>query len=144
MRSRPTSRIVSRLGRRGSCLALLVLVALLGVACGGKKAPSTTPTKGKHYTETGVASWYGKKYHGRVTASGERYDMNDLTAAHRTLPFGVVVKVVNLGNGRSVKVRITDRGPFVDGRIIDLSKGAAKKLDMVEAGLAKVKITVVR
>ena len=140
---------MSELAQRGvrhysdRLLALLVLIALLGIACGGKRAPSATP-KPKSYTETGIASWYGKKYHGRVTASGERYDMHALTAAHRTLPFGVVVKVVNLSNQRTVKVRITDRGPFVAGRIIDLSRAAAKKLDMVEAGVARVKITVVR
>jgi rare lipoprotein A len=97
----------------------------------------------RRYSETGVASWYGKPYHGRKTASGERYDMTELTAAHRTLPFGVVVKVTHLGNGRTVKVRITDRGPFVDGRIIDLSRKAAKRLDMVDEGVARVRIEVV-
>ena len=94
--------------------------------------------------EEGIASWYGKPYHGRTTASGERYDMHALTAAHRTLPFQTMVKVINLDNRRSVVVRITDRGPFIKGRIIDLSKAAAKKLDMVERGIVRVRIEVQR
>ena len=104
---------------------------------------------GKHYTvmpssngymERGVASWYGKKFHGRRTASGQRYDMHELTAAHPSLPFGAMIRVVNLDNGRSVVVRINDRGPFVNGRVIDLSYAAAKRLDMIRAGLARVEL----
>ena len=91
-------------------------------------------------SETGIASYYAHKYHGRTTASGERFDMNDMTAAHKTLPFGTRVRVTNLSNGKSITVRINDRGPFVKGRIIDLSLAAAKKLDMVNAGLAQVRL----
>jgi rare lipoprotein A len=121
----------------------LVAVALLLIAagCATKRAPAVDPVK-KGHQERGLASWYGKKYHGRTTANGERFDMRDVSAAHRTLPFGTVVKVTNLENGRTLKVRINDRGPFVDGRIIDLSKKAAQKLGMVEAGVVRVKLVV--
>jgi rare lipoprotein A len=91
-------------------------------------------------TETGKASFYADKFEGRKTSSGEVFKQNRLTAAHRTLPFGTKVKVVNLANGRSVKVTITDRGPFAPGRIIDVSKKAARKLGMVDAGVASVEI----
>ncbi len=94
-------------------------------------------------TETGIASWYGHPYHGRAAANGEIYDMEKLTAAHRTLPFGAMVRVTNLGNDKSVDVRITDRGPFIDGRIIDLSHAAAEALGFVSAGLARVRVDVV-
>lgn len=92
----------------------------------------------------GVASWYGKVFHGRQTASGETFDMNAMTACHPTLPFGTKVRVVNLRNHKSVIVRITDRGYLNDGRIMDLSYGAAKKLGMVQAGLARVKIQILK
>ena len=92
--------------------------------------------------QTGVASYYGVPYHGRQTASGEVFNMNELTAAHPTLKFGTMVKVTHLANNRSVTVRINDRGPFVKGRVIDLSKAAAEELQMVRAGLAEVKIEV--
>ena len=92
----------------------------------------------------GVASWYGSVFNGRQTASGETFDMNAMTACHPTLPFGTKVRVVNLRNHRSVVVRITDRGYLNDGRIMDLSYGAAKKLGMVQAGLARVKIQVLK
>jgi rare lipoprotein A len=94
-------------------------------------------------TETGIASWYGYPYHGRHAADGEIYDMEKLTAAHRSLPFGTWVRVVNLRNERSVEVRITDRGPFVDGRIIDLSRAAARAVDMLTAGIGAVRLEVV-
>jgi rare lipoprotein A len=90
--------------------------------------------------ERGVASWYGQKFHGRLTANGERYDMHALTAAHRTLPFGTVVEVVNVGNGRRVAVRINDRGPFAHGRIIDLSFAAAREIGLVGPGTARVEV----
>jgi rare lipoprotein A len=93
--------------------------------------------------ETGVASWYGYPYHGRVAAGGEVYDMEKLTAAHPTLPFGTWVRVMNLRNEKSVEVRITDRGPFVDGRVIDLSKAAARTVDMLDSGIADVKIQII-
>ncbi|MBN1413063.1 MAG: septal ring lytic transglycosylase RlpA family protein [Spirochaetales bacterium] len=90
--------------------------------------------------EEGYASWYGPKFHGRKTASGEIYDMHKLTAAHKTLPFGTYVLVVNLENGFSVVVKINDRGPFVKGRIIDLSKAAAIEIGMIKSGTARVRI----
>jgi len=96
------------------------------------------------YTERGYASWYGPGFHGRATASGEIYDMHDLTAAHKELPLGTVVEVRNLENGRRVQVRINDRGPFVRGRIIDLSHAGAQKIGMIGPGTAKVEIQVVR
>ena len=92
------------------------------------------------FRQTGVASWYGKKFHGRKTSNGEIYNMYDTTAAHKTLPFDTHVKVYNLENGRQTVVRINDRGPFVRGRIIDLSYTSAKKLGIVGPGTAKVKI----
>ncbi|MBN1696709.1 MAG: septal ring lytic transglycosylase RlpA family protein [Spirochaetales bacterium] len=90
--------------------------------------------------ETGYASWYGNKFHGRLTASGETYDMNKLTAAHKSLPFGTYVRVMNLMNGKSIVVKINDRGPFVKGRIIDLSRAAAEEIDMLGAGVVKVAV----
>jgi len=92
--------------------------------------------------QEGYASWYGGKFNGRLTSSGEVFDTNVKTAAHRTLPFGSIVKVVNLENGRSTVVRINDRGPFVEGRIIDLSRAAAEELGMVSQGVAKVSVEV--
>jgi len=93
--------------------------------------------------ETGYASWYGGKFQGRTTANGETFDTDLLTAAHKTLPFNTMVKVINLENGKDVTVRINDRGPFVKGRIIDLSRAAAKKIDMTGSGIARVRIEVV-
>ncbi len=94
--------------------------------------------------QIGVASWYGKDFHGKPTASGEIYNMYDMTAAHKTLPLGTQVMVTNLENGRSVKVTINDRGPFVKNRIIDLSYAAAKAIGMVGPGTAKVMIEVLK
>ena len=91
--------------------------------------------------ESGKASYYADKFKGRQTANGQIFRQNKRTAAHKTLPFGTKVKVKNLTNGRTVKVRINDRGPFVQGRIIDLSKKAARRLDMVKAGVTEVKIS---
>ena len=88
----------------------------------------------------GLASYYAKRYHGRRTANGERFDVAKLTAAHRTLPFGTRVRVTNQRNGKSVVVRVNDRGPFVAGRVIDLSPAAARKLDMMDAGLVPVRL----
>ena len=92
--------------------------------------------------QTGVASWYGEEFHGKKTSSREIYDMNDLTAAHNTLPFGSMAVVTNLNNGRSVVVRINDRGPFVKGRVIDLSYAAARAIDMIGTGTVPVRIEV--
>lgn len=91
-------------------------------------------------TQTGRASYYHDKFQGRTTANGEKYRKHKLTAAHRTLPFGTKVKVINQSNGKKVRVRINDRGPFVGGRIIDLSKRAARKIGMLETGVVDVKI----
>lgn len=90
----------------------------------------------------GLASWYGPQHHGRRTASGQPFDMNRLVAAHRTLPFGTLIRVVNLDNNRSVVVSIVDRGPYVSGRLIDVSYAAAKTLGMVERGVVRVRLEV--
>lgn len=93
--------------------------------------------------ERGIASWYGDDFHGWVTASGEIYDMHALTAAHRTLPLGTIVRVTNVVNGRHVVIRINDRGPYVNGRILDMSYTAAKRLDMLHDGISAVQLEVV-
>lgn len=98
------------------------------------------PEEQPRYDETGLASWYGDQFHGRPTATGERFDMNALTAAHKTLPLPGLVEVTNLANGRRIVVRVNDRGPFVDGRIIDLSRGAADALDLRSAGVGEVRV----
>ena len=94
----------------------------------------------KGFSETGTASWYGPKFHGKKTACGERYNQYAMTAAHKTLPFGTRVRVVNLDNNKTTTVVINDRGPFVSGRIIDLSRAAANKIDMLKTGTARVRI----
>ncbi|MDG2303756.1 MAG: septal ring lytic transglycosylase RlpA family protein [Candidatus Binatia bacterium] len=115
----------------------LAALMLLAPACATRapQSPSTT---------VGVASWYGPGFHGRATASGERYDQNEMTAAHRTWPLGTPVRVTHLENGRSIVVRINDRGPYVDDREIDLSYGAAQRLGMVQAGTAEVRLDPIR
>ena len=95
-------------------------------------------------TYTGKASYYGPGFHGRKSASGEVFDMNKLTCAHKTLPFGTMLKVTNLKNGKSTVVKVTDRGPYVKGRIIDLSKAAAEAIDMLAMGVANVEIEVIK
>lgn len=95
-------------------------------------------------TETGLASWYGAPYHNRRGSNGELYDMNAMTAAHRTLPLGSIVRVTNEKTGQSALLRITDRGPFVDGRILDVSYAAAKRLDIWQPGVARVKLEVMQ
>ncbi len=106
-------------------------------------AQSTSATVAAARAETGIASYYGSKYHGKATASGEAFDMNDFTAAHPKLAFGTKVKVTHLGNDRTVIVRINDRGPFLKGRIIDLSQAAAVALQMDKQGTAQVKVEVI-
>src|SRR4051812_27810120 len=133
---------------------LLVLAATLALAgCAHKRqarvAPvprRTPPPVAVHPgdTETGVASWYGNPYHGRAAANGEIYDMDKMTAAHRTLPFNTWVRVYDMDNGKTTEVRITDRGPFIDGRIIDLSRAAAREIEMIGPGIARVRIEVIR
>jgi rare lipoprotein A len=123
-------------------LVFLLLVLLLP-GCARKKRAGVPVPRPVGSTETGIASWYGHPYHGRAAANGEIYDMEKLTAAHRTLPFGTWVEVRNLTNEKSVKVRITDRGPFVDGRIIDLSRAAAREIDLIGPGIVKVRLEVI-
>ena len=139
-----------------SVLLLAAALAVVpGTGCASRTRPAAEDARGRTadarpaekkssgFQQKGIASWYGGKFHGRTTASGERYDMNKMTAAHKKLPFGSMVKVTNMDNGRQVVVRITDRGPFVHGRIIDISKAAAKKIDMIQAGTARVRIQVI-
>ena len=99
---------------------------------------------GKVYKSSATASYYGKDFHGKKTSNGEVFNMNDLTCAHKSLPFDTILRITNLSNEKTVKVRVNDRGPFVVGREIDLSTAAAKKLDMMKAGTAKVKIEIVK
>ena len=98
------------------------------------------PREDQFYDETGIASWYGSDFHGKTTANGESYDMDTLTAAHRTLPLPVIVRVTNLENGRSLLVRVNDRGPYARGRIIDLSRKAAQLLGVYDRGTARVRV----
>jgi Lytic transglycolase len=135
-------------GERGSSALLTITQLLYGrtlwliVASGlmvlGVLSCAQEPT----HTLRGVASWYGYPHHGRMTASGRRFDMYELTAAHRTLPLGARVRVTNLLNGRSVVVTITDRGPFVKKRVIDLSYAAARQIDLLGPGTAPVQLEV--
>jgi rare lipoprotein A len=117
------------MGRRFAASTLVITLIALATGCASG-------------TGDGLASYYGAKYQGRKTANGETFDTARLTAAHRTLPFGTRVRVTNVDNGRSVVVRINDRGPFVTGRVIDLSPAAAKQLDMLRAGVVRVKLEV--
>jgi rare lipoprotein A len=126
--------------RRALALVIGALVVASLAACGTKPPLRETPS----YKANGLASYYGKKFHGRRTASGERFNMHAMTAAHRNFKFGTRVKVTNLKNKRSVTVRINDRGPFTRGRIIDLSYAAAKKIGMIADGVVRVKIKVVK
>jgi rare lipoprotein A len=130
-------------GHRAACLALALLAFVMAVGCHKKAKPRVAMAPRIGATETGLASWYGYPYHGRRAANGEVYDMEKLTAAHRTLPFDTWVEVRNLANDKSATVRITDRGPFIDGRIIDVSKAAARTLDLLGPGVARVQITIV-
>jgi rare lipoprotein A len=98
------------------------------------------PKYERYYDEAGIASWYGPGFHNKATANGERYDKYEMTAAHRTLPMPSIVRVTNLENGRSIVVRVNDRGPFHDNRIIDLSKAAAQKINMIGKGTARVRV----
>lgn len=122
-----------------AALAFLALTPLLLTACSANRRP-TAPGVGASPVQRGIASWYGPRFHGRRTASGERYNMNHLTAAHPTLPFGTLVEVRNVRNGRSVVVRINDRGPFSKNRVIDLSFAAAREIGAVLPGTAPVEL----
>ena len=114
-------------------LGLLILFMLLTVSVSSEEVR----------LQYGKASWYGKSLHGRKTASGERFDKHAFTGAHRNLPFGTIVRVKNLKNGKEVLVTVNDRGPFVRGRIIDISRAAASQIGILSRGVARVKIVVV-
>lgn len=131
--------------RRFAHVLILSLTAFAAACAAQRPLPPPSPpqpavVEQPTYTEFGIASWYGRHHNGRKTASGEPYDMNAYTAAHRNLPFGTIVRVTNLDNGRTVKVRINDRGPYVKSRIIDLSAEVARALGMRRSGIAHVRI----
>ena len=131
--------------RRG-WVALLGMALVVATGCSPVRRPplpaATSPALTSGEVQDGVASWYGPGFHGKRTSSRERYDQYDLTAAHRTLPLGTWVLVTNRLNGRSVRVYVNDRGPYVDGRLIDLSYGAATAIGMVGTGTVPVRIVV--
>ncbi len=137
--------------------ALVLLAVLLLAGCSGTarftsdKESGRVVFRGKSQEATGtstefagVASYYGPKFHGRKTASGETFDMYQYTAAHRALPFGTRIRVTNQNNGKTVVVRVNDRGPFVKNRILDLSYAAAKEIDLVTAGTAQISILILK
>jgi rare lipoprotein A len=121
--------------------ATAALLTLNGCAHRGVARIPPPPKIGA--TETGIASWYGVPYNGRAAASGEIYDMEQLTAAHRTMPFGTWLEVTDLDNGKKVEVRVNDRGPFARGRILDLSLAAAREIEMLGPGTARVRLKVI-
>jgi rare lipoprotein A len=130
-------------GRSNLAIALVTLcAALCALGCGGWAQVHVPEQAASSPGEVGLASWYGYPYHGRKAANGTIYDMQQFTAAHRTLRFGTLVRVHNLENGKVTDVEITDRGPFVDGRIIDLSHAAARTLGMQRPGTARVRLEV--
>jgi len=129
---------------RARCRPLAIFLLLFAAGCAKKQPAPAAITVKPGWHETGIASWYGQPYHGRRSADGSVYDMEKMTAAHPMLAFGTRVKVERLDNHKSVEVRITDRGPFKEGRIIDLSRAAARALDMIGPGTARVRITVLK
>lgn len=142
------------MSRFPSLLPLLMILSLLLASCGmtsrlgkageeGRNARTNGSVRAGSMIEEGVASWYGPNFHGKLTANGEQYDMYGLTAAHRTLPFNTLVRVENRNNGKSVTVRINDRGPYAKNRIIDLSRRAASEIDMLGPGTAPVELYLV-
>jgi rare lipoprotein A len=133
-----------------SVLLPIFLTLLLLCSCGLVSRPVYLTVPGRitelvvvGFAQRGVASFYAEAFHGRTTANGETFDMNAMTCAHKTLPFGTILRVTNLDNDRDVTVRVNDRGPYISGRIIDLSKGAARSIDMIDSGTANVLIEVV-
>ena len=131
--------------RRTGALPWLVALMFAFVACGPSKAKhDDTGKRHPPGVQMGKGTWYGGKFHGGPTASGETYNKNSMTAAHRTLKFNTRVRVTNLNNGRSVIVRINNRGPYGKGRIIDVSEAAARELDMIEAGVVPVRVEVLK
>jgi rare lipoprotein A len=127
---------------RGAILAFVMCWLAACAAPVRPVAPATPAPEQANFVETGLASWYGSELQGQQMANGADFDMRSMTAAHRSLAFGTIVRVTNLENGRTIKVRIADRGPFVDGRIIDLSANAGKVLGITGQGVAKVRIEV--
>ncbi|NOI90076.1 septal ring lytic transglycosylase RlpA family protein [Vibrio splendidus] len=121
----------------------LILMILAGCTSTSAVGSSKTKEYAKSHALAGKASWYGDKFHGRLTASGETYNMNANTAAHKTLPFGTIVRVTNTNNNKSVDVKINDRGPYVKGRVIDLSHKAFARIGNVKQGTVPVKIEIV-
>ena len=136
---RPMTRLPKILG---ILAAALILPFLLQACSASPSAGTYAPEVGAAYSQVGMASWYGGKFHGRQTASGQRYDMHAMTAAHKSLPFGTRVRVTNLANKRSVVLTINDRGPFVRGRIVDVSMRAAEVLRFKHQGTARVRLEV--
>jgi rare lipoprotein A len=138
--------VVAR-GQLRRLLLVVCAIAIVGPASGACTSAATAGgkrTSSKKQLERGKATWYGGKFQGRKTASGERFDKRALTAAHRTLPFGSTVRVTNLANKRSVVVRVNDRGPYGKGRIIDVSEAAARKLKMIRAGVVPVTVEIIK
>lgn len=137
---------IGTMAPRSAALVIALSLAICTLTNCAKRhhaATAAPPAPRIQAVETGLASWYGHPYHGRPAANGEIYDMESFTAAHRTLPFGTRVRVTNLTNQKTVEVRIIDRGPFVDGRIIDLSHIAAQNIDLIGPGVAPVRIEIV-
>lgn len=136
-------------GRQTLVVGSLLILLVVSAGCGRRRAQPPVPSP-QHLppatgeSENGLASWYGDPYHGRPTANGEIYDMNAFTAAHRTLPFDTWVRVTSLENNLFTTVRINDRGPFIEGRIIDLSRSAAQAINMIGQGTMLVRIEVVK
>jgi len=157
----PGRMVAPRMMRGIALAAALFTCCVFFSACGRKhqraartpQAPQPSRTASRKttrpaplpvgYTETGIASWYGVPYHGRPAADGEIYDMEKLVAAHRLMPFNTWLKVTNLSNNKTVNVRVIDRGPFVDGRIVDLSKAAARDIGLLGPGIGKVRLEVI-
>lgn len=133
-------------------IVLLIVVGLTGCGALSNRSGKSYVINGKRYhilasaegfKEKGLASWYGEPFHGRRTANGEVYDMNKVSAAHKTLPLGTWVEVKNLNNKKALVMRINDRGPFIAGRVIDLSREAAKKIEMIQTGVAPVTVRAI-
>ena len=129
---------------RGIGVICFAVITLTLYGCSSNYKSYIPGMPGNSHKVSGLASWYGPGFHGNLTANGERYDQNGISAAHKTLPFDTIVRVTNLTNGKEIDVRINDRGPFIKGRIIDLSKGAAKKIDMIRDGVVPVRLEILR
>jgi len=135
---------------RDSAFVVVLAVTALSASCAGREVPaelvvaaplaSSIPIPGQVYRETGLASWYGREFQGRKTTSGEEFDMNGVSAAHRTLPLGTIIRVTNLDNFKSIQLRVNDRGPFVRDRILEVSYGAARELGFVAQGITRVNL----